>query len=284
MIYLVIFAKRNIDFPIEKETMKFKNFIKFISQKKFLIHYGIALLFIIIVFSITFLSLRISTHHGQTLSVPDFSGLTVKQAKEIADGKNLRIEVIDSVYNGLGRRGTVIDQNPPPDIKVKENRRIFVTIKSVLPKIIKMPNFIHATLVQAKADIETYGLRIGKLSYEPSIFDNVVLKQKYKNADIEPGADIPQGAEIELVLGKSRDLGNTVTPDIYGLTLEEAELEAADFMLNIGTVLYDETVKTHDDSVTAKIIRQRPKPNIIYQPGEQIDVWLSLRSDTLNVE
>ena len=264
--------------------MKFKNLIKFISLKKFLIHYGIALLFIIIIFSITFLSLRISTHHGQTLSVPDFSGMTVKQSEEIASSKNLRIEVIDSVYNGLGKRGTVIDQNPPPDIKVKENRRIFVTIKSVLPKIIKMPNFIHATLVQAKADIETYGLRIGKLSYEPSIFDNVVLKQKYKNADIEPGTDIPQGAEIELVLGKSRDLGNTVTPDIYGLTLEEAELEAADFMLNIGTVLYDATVKTHDDSVTAKIIRQRPKPNIVYQPGEQIDVWLSLRSDSLNVE
>ena len=262
--------------------MKFKQFLKFITQKKFLIHYGIAAGFIIIVLTVTFLSLRISTHHGQTLSVPDFSGLTVKQANETANSKNLRIEIIDSIYNGFGKRGTIIDQNPPPDIKVKENRRIFVTIKSVLPKIIKMPNFIHATLIQAKADIETYGLRIGQLSYEPSIFDNVVLKQKYKNAEILPGTDIQQGAEIELVLGKSQNLGNTVTPDIYGLTLEEAELEAADFMLNIGTVLYDETIKTHDDSINAKIIRQRPKPNIIYQPGEQIDVWLSLNADSLN--
>ncbi len=264
--------------------MKFKNFIHFITQKKFLIHYGIALLFIILILSITFLSLRITTHHGQTLSVPDFSGMTIKQSKEIAKSKNLRIEVIDSVYNGLGKRGTVIDQNPPPDIKVKENRRIFVTIKSVLPKIIKMPDFIHTTLIQAKADIETYGLRIGKISYEPSIFDNVVLKQKYKNAEIAPGTDIPQGSEIELTLGKSQNLGNTVTPDLYGLTLEEAELEAADFMLNIGTVLYDKTVKSQDDSVTAKIIRQRPKPNIVYQPGEQIDIWLSMKADSLNIE
>jgi len=264
--------------------MNFKNIISFLTKKKFLIHYGIALAFIIIVISITFLSIRISTHHGQALSVPDFSGMTVKQAQKIADEKKLRIKVIDSVYNGPGRRGTVIDQNPPPDIKVKENRRIFVTIKSILPKIIKMPNFIHTTLVQAKADIETYGLRIGKISYEPSIFDNVVLKQKYKNADIEPGTGIPQGASIELVLGKSQNLGNTVTPDIYGLTLEEAELEVADFMLNIGTVLYDKTVKTYDDSINAKVIRQRPKPNIVYQPGEQIDVWLSLHTDTLNAE
>ncbi len=261
--------------------MKLKNLIKFLTQKKFLIHYGIALGFIILVFSVTFLSLRISTHHGQMLSVPDFSGMSIKQAEEIANSKNLKIEIIDSVYNGPGKRGTVIDQNPPADIKVKENRRIFVTMKSVLPKIIKMPNFIHTTLVQAKADIETYGLRIGELTYEPSIFDNVVLKQKYKHADIKPGADIPQGAEIELVLGKSQNLGNTVTPDIYGLNLEEAELESADFMLNIGTVLYDETVISHDDSIRAKVIRQRPKPGIIYKPGEQIDVWMSLKSDSI---
>lgn len=264
--------------------MKFKNFIKFLTQKKFLIHYGIAILFIIIVFSFTFLGLRISTHHGQTLSVPDFSGMTIKQSEKIAKDKNLRIEVIDSIYNGIGKRGTIIGQNPPPDIKVKENRRIFVTIKSVLPKIIKMPDFIHSTLIQAKADIETYGLRIGKLSYEPSIFDNVVLRQKYKNIEIKPGTEIPQGAYIELVLGKSQDLGNTITPDIYGLTLEEAELETADFMLNIGTVLYDKTIKTHNDSITAKIIRQRPKPNIVYKPGEQIDVWLSLNSDSLSIK
>ncbi len=263
--------------------MKFKNIINFLIRKKFLIHYGIALLFLIIVFSAVFLYMRISTHHGQMLSVPDFSGMTIKQATETAAQKDLKLIVIDSVYNGPGKRGTIIDQNPPPDIKVKEKRKIFVTIKSVNPKIIVMPDFVHSTLVQAKADIETYGLRIGKLTYEPSIFDNVVLKQKYKNAEIKAGTKIPQGAEIELVLGKSSDMGNTITPDLEALTLEEAELEAADFMLNIGTVLYDNTVKTHDDSISAKIIKQRPKPGISYKPGEQIDIWLSLKSDTLNL-
>ncbi len=261
--------------------MKFRKYIKFLTQKNFLIHYSIALGLIILLLSVTFLWLRISTHHGQMLSVPDFSGMTVKQATKIANDKRLKINIIDSVYNGIGKRGTIIDQNPPPDIKVKENRRIFVTIKSVLPKIIKMPDFIHSTLVQAKADIETYGLRIGKLTYEPSIFDNVVLKQKYKNADIKPGSDIPQGSEIELVLGKSQNLGNTITPDIYGLTLEEAELESADFMLNIGTVLYDETIVSAADSINAKVIRQRPKPGVVFKPGEQIDVWMSLNADSI---
>ncbi len=262
--------------------MSFKNFIETAVSKKYLIQYGISIIFIILVFSITFLWLRISTNHGEAFSVPDFSGLTVAQTEKQADEYNLRIEIIDSVYNGPGKRGTVIDQNPPPDFKVKENRKIFITIKSVLPKIILMPNFIHSTLIQSKADIETYGLRIGKISYIPSLYDNVVLEQKYKNVKIKPGEKIPQGAEIELVLGKSQNLGQTVTPDLSGLTLEEAELESADYMLNIGTVLYDKTVISYKDTLYSKVTQQTPKPNISFKPGDEIDIVLSVIPDTIS--
>ena len=261
--------------------MRFRLFLKTITGKKFIIHYVIAFASIILLLSIIFLFLRLTTSHGEALSVPDFSGLSVEQAIDISKNKGLKIEIIDSVYNGPGRRGTIIDQNPPPDFKVKSKRKIFVTIKSVVPKLIKMPDFIHTTLVQAKADIETYGLRIGKLSYEPSIYDNVVLKQKYKNKIIMPGASIPQGAEIELVLGQSADMGNTVTPNLIGLTKEESELEAAEFMLNIGTVIYDETIITYDDSINARVRKQRPVPRITFQPGDEIDIWLSLLNDSI---
>jgi len=261
--------------------MNIKPFLKTIFSKKMLIQYGIGIAFVILALSFTFLWLNISTNHGEEFSVPNFTGLTIEQAALKADELNLRIEVIDSVYNGAGKRGTVLDQNPPPDFKVKSNRKVFITIKSVSPKIVHMPDFIHTTLVQAKADIETYGLRIGKISYEPSIYDNVVLKQQYKGYEIIAGAKIPQGAEIELILGKSSSMGNTITPDLQGLTKEEAELEAAEFMLNIGTVLYDETVKSYQDSIVATVKKQRPKSNISFRPGDEIDIVLSMLTDTI---
>lgn len=259
--------------------MKSKAFLNILTSRKFIIHYILALVSIILIISAIFIFLRITTDHGEAFSVPDFSGLTLEQSLKIAKTKNLRIEIIDSVYSGPGRRGTVLDQNPPPDFKVKSNRKIFITIKSIVPRIILMPDFIHTTLVQAKADIETYGLRIGKLSYEPSIYDNVVLEQKYKNKSIKPGDEIPQGAEIELVLGQSANMGNTVTPNLIDLTKEEAELEAAEFMLNIGTVIYDKSIKTYSDSIIAKVIRQRPEPGIYFKPGDEIDIWLSLLNE-----
>jgi beta-lactam-binding protein with PASTA domain len=261
--------------------MQLNRFFKYIFQNLFLRHYVIAAGSLVILFTIVFLILRFSTNHGQNLSVPDLTGYPINKAMELLEDKNLRLEIIDSVYTGPGKPGTIIDQNPPPDFKVKSNRKIFVTIKSFTRKMIKMPDFIHTTLVQAKADLETYGLGVGKITYEPSIYDNIVLEQKYMNMKIKPGTLIPLGGEIDLVLGKSQDMGNTVTPDLFGLLESEAELEAVEFMLNIGTIIYDQTVKTYGDTLNAKVIKQNPQPGISFLPGDEVDIWLSLDTDTV---
>jgi beta-lactam-binding protein with PASTA domain len=262
--------------------MRLNQFFKYIFQKEFLRHYIIAAGSLLILFIIVFLILRLSTNHGQNLSVPDLTGYSVEKASSILDDKNLRLEIIDSVYTGPGKPGSIIDQNPPPDFKVKSNRKIFVTIKSLTPKMIKMPDFIHMTLVQAKADIETYGIGIGRITYEPSIYDNIVLEQKYQNKRIKPGTSIPMGADIDLVLGKSQDMGNTVAPDLFGLSESEAELEAVEFMLNIGVVIYDNTVRSYSDTLNARVIKQNPRPGVPFLPGDEIDIWLSIDTDTIN--
>jgi len=261
--------------------MQINQFFKYIFQKDYLRHYIIAVGGLIIILSVVFLIIRFSTKHGQNLSVPNLTGYTVDKAIQILDDKNLRLEIIDSVYTGPGKPGTIIDQNPPPDFKVKSNRKIFVTIKSISQKMIKMPDFVHTTLVQAKADLETYGLSVGRITYEPSIYDNIILEQKYENKKIKTGTLIPLGAEIDLILGKSQDMGNTVTPDLFGLSETEAELEAVEFMLNIGTVVYDHTVKSYSDTLNAKVVKQNPRPGISFIPGDEVDIWMSLDTDTI---
>ncbi len=255
--------------------------LKNIPRKKIIKHIIAA---IVVILFLTFGSIKLLgffTNHGEAFSVPDFTGKTLSEAEELADEKDLRIKVIDSVFNAPGRRGTIVDQNPPRDFKVKSNRRIFVTIKAFNAEIIKMPDFINYTLIQAKADIETYGLKIKKLIYRPSKYDNVVLEQLYKGNQINPGIDIEKGSEITLVLGKSQGMDNTVTPSLIGLTIDEAAAKSADKMLNIGAKIYDETVITHEDSINATINKQRPAKNIAVIPGEEIDIWLSMLKDTI---
>ncbi len=259
-----------------------KKILKLLTHKKSQKHYLIAAGSFFVLFLIIIFGLKLYTAHGRSLSVPDLTGFTIAEALQKSEEKNLRLEVIDSVYEGTGKRGSVIDQNPPPNFKVKSGRKIFVTIKSVNPRMIQMPNLVHATLVQAKANIRTYGLRIEKLSYQPSIYDNVVLEQKFNDQKIKPGTVLAAGSGIELVLGKSSDMNSSKAPDLIGLTLENAEFEAAQFMLNIGDISYTSEVKTYEDTVSAEVVEQNPPANASAQPGSSIDVRLGFLPDEID--
>ncbi|NJO89747.1 MAG: PASTA domain-containing protein [Chloroflexia bacterium] len=228
-----------------------------------------------------FQSLNVVTHHGEGLSVPDFTGKTLKQA--IADAKevDLKIEVNDSVYNAPGKKGTIIKQNPSPDFKVKKGRTIHVQIKAFNPERIKMPDFTGVSLIQAKADIETYGLKIGKLQYVPDIATNNVLEQMYNGRPIAPGTVIEKDSRIDLVLGMGDSNEATVVPDLQGLTRSSAIQKATDNSLNIGAMVFDETVLTTEDSTMAMVWKQTPVKNYQTTMGSIIDLWLTLDPEKL---
>lgn len=57
---------------------------KFLTSKTFFKHLGFAFGGLAIVLIITFLILKVYTHHGQELSVPSFYGLTVEDAQKLA--------------------------------------------------------------------------------------------------------------------------------------------------------------------------------------------------------
>jgi beta-lactam-binding protein with PASTA domain len=260
----------------------FKDLVKFIFSFTFLKHFTASLLigFILILIAVFFMNSF--TNHGQSLSVPGFKGLTFEQAQELADDKEIHIEILDSVFNAPGKRGTIVEQNPPQDFKVKENRTVFVTIKALNPEMITMPNFINSTLIQTKADIETYGLKVGKLIYKPWKYDNLVIEQRFDGKKIKVGEKIEKGSYIDLVLGRTGDYENTNVPQLIGLERDAAEMEIAEMMLNVGSVVFDKTVETEEDSLNATVVKQFPGKNVSLIPGSEVDIWLSLKNDSIN--
>ncbi len=264
------------EFRGKKVLAGLKDFGTFLITKAFLKHLGLSILVIVGLLFGVFQSLNVITHHGEGLSVPDFTGKTLKQA--IADAKaiDLKIEVNDSVYNAPGKKGTIIKQNPSPDFKVKKGRTIHVQIKAFNPERIKIPDFTGVSLIQAKADIETYGLKIGKLQYVPDIATNNVLEQMYNGRPIAPGTVIEKDSRIDLVLGMGESNEATIVPDLHGLTRGDAIQKATDNSLNIGALVFDETVLTTEDSTLAKVWKQTPVKNYQTTMGALIDLWLTL--------
>ena len=251
--------------------------------KKFLNHYVVknVLILILTVFFIFYgmlVFLRHYTHHGEALLVPDVTGLMRDEAGKLLLARKMRCQVSDSVYVSSVRPGAVVNQNPEPGSKVKENRNIFLTINALAPEKIKMPNVVDLTLRQAKTTLESQGLTIGELIYVPDIAKDYVLKQQYRGEEIRRGTEIIKGSAIDLVLGLGLSDETTPVPNLLGNILPDARNILTKYFLNFGVIDYDQSVITSVDSLKAFIYRQRPDAsvNAVLQLGATVDVWMTV--------
>lgn len=268
----------------------FKQKVKEISKKFFfhplvktpLLAVGILLLLVLGFFGF----LRFFTGHGTSVEVPDFSNLTIEQAQQVAHSKRLRLVITDSVYIATRKPGTVVDQNPKAEARVKSNRKIFITSNAINPILEVMPNLVGLTLRQARSVLQLQGFKVGRLNFVPDIAVNNVLEQKMAGEEVEPGERIPRGSEITLVLGKGLYNEKTVLPRVIGMTLGEARNLLHDASLNLGRFSFDDTVLDHSDSLNARVYSQYPNPTAMINIGfgAQVDLWLTLNESRIPVE
>ncbi len=250
------------------------NFFSKILKSKILKNLIFAVSLGVIILLLASLFLKIYTKHDQKIFTPSFKGLTVQEAEDMAKEKKIKITVIDSVYEAYGQPGTVIDQTPEANFMIKEGRNIFLTIKAANKRIVKMPNLHSVSLVQARAEIESNSLKIGKIEYVQSDYNDLVIEQKANGKIIEAGTEIEAGTKIDLEVGQSSG-SEAIVPKLNGLTEVDASFKAADYSLNIGKVNYDNTVITQQDSLEAVVWKQSHSVNSVVNPGTEIEIWLT---------
>lgn len=207
------------------------------------------------------IGLRALTHHGKEIEVPDLTNMKVNEAQYNASLAGIRVEVTDSVYIRRMGRGVVYSQNPRAGSHVKKGRRIRLTINSVTPKKVQMPNLVGYSMRQAKAELNSRGLILGKLLYVNDIATNNVLRQLLGNREIAPGQMIDSGSEIDLVVGLSSSDNQTYVPDLSGMKMMRARDAVHDNSLNIKQMVFDKGIKTYADSLDAIVYRQVPSPS-----------------------
>ena len=248
--------------------------IEFLKSKLFLKHAGIALGVVAVVLWCAFKFISTYTLHGKTIEVPDLTGLPMKAAIQAIEEKDLRYVIVDSVFNEENKPGSVIEQNPSPKFKVKQNRTVYLTVNAFNPPKVQMPNLIDVSLRQATAMLETYGLEVGNLKYVPDYAFNAVLHQNYKGREIKQGTMIMKNSKIDLVLGDGLKGEKIPVPNLIGLTRTEAESAVKSGALEVGALVYDNTVK---DTAAAKVYKQTPafSASAMINPGRSIDLFFT---------
>ncbi len=262
------------------------NFFRFLITKTFWRHFLLAAAITVVVFLGTLIWLKIYTHHGQAISVPNLTGLTYDEVEDVVSSRRLRFEVIDSIFSTDMPRGTVLKQNPKPGSKVKVNRRLFLTMNAINLETVSMPYLVDLSNRQASLALENAGLVMGDISYKPDYAVNSVLQQLYNGSVIEEGTLITKGSQIDLVLGMGLSNETTLVPDLIGLNFPAAKSTITRRFLNLGMVTYDESVLSPVDTIMASVHWQYPEHdgrNRINK-GMDVDIWLTVDSTLLPVE
>lgn len=236
----------------------------------------LAICALIIVIFLTQILLSVATRHGQEHRVPDFSGVSLADAKKLAAKSSLKIEINDSLYLPQRTGGIVLEQNPAPGAKVKSGRRIFVTINSYKPKTAIIPYVTGYSLRQAKNNIEVAGFEIERLIYVEDMATNNVLEQKFDGRTVTASSNIEAtvGSGIVLVVGANGGVTAKV-PKVIGFPLKEAKSRLWELGLNIAGVNKDENV-TELNINEARVYRQSPNAGSSLQLGASVELFLTL--------
>lgn len=179
-----------------------KDFFNFLRSKVFLINLGLALLVLIILCVLMLQWLKSSTRHGDFVEVPDLAKLSISEMRQTIAEANLRYEVIDSAdYDPDYPRFSIIEQNPAAGNKVKENRKIYVTVNPSGYKKVTVPNIIQVTQRNASSMLKAVGLEVERVTYIDELGKDMVYYIRHNGKNIQPGDRIPKTSGIELVCG-----------------------------------------------------------------------------------
>ena len=222
------------------------------------------------------LLLGIITQHGKEISVPDFSNLSFRESRALANSVGLKVVAKDSVYVRRLKQGVVYEQSPKAGSMVKRGRKVQLTTNTYVAKEVPMPSLVGFSMRQAKSELQRNGLVLGRLTYVDDIATNNVLRQMYNGREISPGEMIVSGSTVNLVLGLSDTDNRTFVPNLEGRDYLRALDLIQENSLNVGKVRFDSSVKTYADSINAVVYFQNPGPSES-AVGMGAEVSISLR-------
>ena len=197
------------------------DFLRFLFTRRFLKHLGLVAGCSALLLWATMLWLNWYTNHKDYIVVPDLKGKPFSDVRADRQYADFQFVLLDSVYEQGVAPGTIVGQEPAMNANVKHNRKVYLTIVSSLPDMVTVPDMKFLTLRQATSMLESFGLKLGTISYTRTFDQNAVQAQYFEGKPVKPGTRVYKGSIIDLVVGMSS--GNIREPE-----LEESSEEASD--------------------------------------------------------
>jgi beta-lactam-binding protein with PASTA domain len=240
-----------------------------------------------------YVGLKVGTRHNRVIEIPNFMGMVIDDAYDVAESSDLKLIVRDSIFDVDLPGGTIVDQLPKissiRDVTVKPGRKIYVTVNAYTRRKVEIPYVAKQTLRQALNQIERSGLTVAKLVYEPDMTStDYVIKQSVGNNEILPTSkrQAPVGSGITLHVSYQQKEENTQTPRLIGLNLQQAKSTLWDNGLNVANVVYDNSVEDIIAHRKARVYKQSSNIGASLRRGSEVTLYLTCDErlvDSMNI-
>ena len=140
--------------------------------------------------------------HQKDIMLPDFSEMTLRNAKiKIAD-LGLNLDTIMYEFNPQLKNGYVSFQTPPKGKLIKSGSLVSLGVsKGSPPDYFTVPDLINYSLKKATEKLQLEGLRLGEVEfeYQPNLLKNTVIDQS-----LPPGLKITIPMKIDLIISEDQ--------------------------------------------------------------------------------
>lgn len=220
-------------------------------------------LFIGAIFLLSALIYGLVGYSSGDIAVPDVKGKTLVEAEAILKDNNLDFTLKEE-FDAKVPTGTVIKQSPGAGSHVKAGRKIQLTVsKGAEPGVV--PDLKGKNLAEATEMLHAAKLAVGKVivQYKEGAAQGAVLSQ-----DIEAGKKVAAGTKVDLVVNISK--GQSVVPDLKGLTLSDARERLSSMGLMVGSVTTKE-----DSAPKGTVIGAEPEFGKVLSEGSVVTLIVS---------
>lgn len=159
--------------------------------------------------------------HGAEVQVPALKGMTTADARSVAAGLGLRLDVDNRYYSADVAAGHILSQSPAAGTVVRREWRVRVA-ESLGSQRVDVPDTVGANERVAELELRRAGLEVGEVARLPygSAAEGTVLAQ-----DPPPHAQGIQQPSVNLLVAAPDDEtpDGYVMPDLTGLSFASAE-------------------------------------------------------------
>jgi beta-lactam-binding protein with PASTA domain len=232
---------------------------------------------------LTSVFLKCYTDHGESLEVPNFIGMDIRDAEKKAKNRNFNLVVSDSIYKSDKPAYTILEQNPKPQARVKEDRTIYLTIVKAVAENVLLPD-----IAGGNDDYEAYAKKlqandiraeIVSRKYDPILEPNTIVDVIYENDTVTNklryGVKAPKGSTVYFIVSE-RENSNVQIPNLACKKADAAIFMITSTNLSLGTVVKDNTVIDEND---AYVWKQEPmyQEGTTMRIGEQVTIYLTAK-------